>query len=346
MKITIAWNVWNNYLDTALGSEILRLENQSKGIFDELHLISQGGYPEPPSGKYSQYLDGHFFVDYPKVPLIEVHPKFVGVFRVIEGIQKAFRYAEQHHHDFAVITNADGWFLSIEKLYGLLRKEELQNAAVSMRIGLVTGLELNFGSCVPLFDDHFMILNVRECQKHRVFDYDHSARFFAPHFGHMGGIHNILCCFTEQRVPKGKFYIYTSMEDALGQYGDYCGWRLLPWQYQPSTAFLHANCAQMPSLNGLRAAFLRDFGYTKYPLIKEYYEEVSPDCKKFIRRHGVLVYKRDIKRKTIITLYWQIRKIYHHFLRRKYERYFGDRLKKTLYYYDKHRHIMPANLTG
>lgn len=346
MKITIAWNVWNNYLDTALDSEILHLENQSKRVFDELHLISQGGYPEPPTDTYSQYLDDHFFIDCPKIPLLEVHPKFVGVFRVIEGIQKAFIYAKKHNHDYAVVTQGDAWFLSVEKLYNLLLKEEITRAAVSARTGLVTGLELNFGSCVPIFDDHFIILNIKECLKHNVFDYDHSAKFFRPHFGHIGGIHNILCCLVDQRVPRGKFYIYTFMADAISQYGDYCGWRLLPWQYQPSTGFLHANCAQMPALNGLRAVLLHDFGYTKYPLIKEYYEKVSPDFTKFTRRHGVVVYKRKLRRKINTALYWQMRKLYHSFLRRKYERCFGDRLKNTLYYYDKHKHILPPTLTG
>lgn len=349
MKITIAWNVWNNYLDTALASEILRLENKTKGIFDELHLISQGGYTEPPGEIYGKYLDGHFFVDYPRVPLLDLHPKFIGVFRVIEGIQKAFIYAEKHNHDYVLVTQADAWPLSLEKLNALLNRKELKETCVSARVGLVTGLELNFGSCVPLFDDHFIILNIKECQKHNIFDYDHSARFLRPHFGHFGGIHNILCCFVDQRVPKGKFYIYTYLEDAIGQYGDYCGWRLLPWQYQTSTGFLHANCAQLPSLNNLRAAFLHDFGYTKYPLIKEYYEEISPDMKMFARHNGAIVYKKSLKRKIAVSLSWKARRLYTRILRirydAKYESFNHDEGKKTLSYFDKMKHILPITLT-
>ena len=349
MKITIAWNVWNNYLDVALGSEILRLENQSKGIFEELHLISQGGYPEPPSEKQGQYLDGHFFIDYPRVPLLELHPKFVGVFRVIEGIQKAFRCAEKNNHDFVIVTNADAWFLSIEKLHHLLQKEEIKASAVSARIGLIVGFELNFGSCVPYFDDHYIILNVKECAKHNVFNYDHSARFFSPHFGRLGGIHNILCCFIDQRVPKGKFHIYSYEDDTIGQYGDFCGISLLPWQYQFSTSFLHANCAQMPSLDNLRAAFLHDIGFTKYPLIKEYFKDVSPDMSKFSRRHGVLVNKKMMKRKITTSFYWYSRKSYHTFqiLRHKLTHAKNKNVHSdTLYFFNKYKHVWPPGISG
>ena len=114
MKLTVAWNVWNNYLDTALGSEIFRLENEEKKIFDEVCLISQGGYPESPTKEQTQYLDGHFNVAYPEdLPLIQKNQSYKGIFRVLEGIQHAFRYAEARGHDFVVVTIGDAWFVSL-----------------------------------------------------------------------------------------------------------------------------------------------------------------------------------------------------------------------------------------
>lgn len=350
MKLTIAWNVWNNYLDTALGSEIFRRENEEKKIFDEVHLISQGGYPEPPSKERAQYLDGHFVVPYPEVPLIQTHTKFKGVFRVIEGMQRAFRYAEARGHEYVVVTNADAWFLSLEKLNDLLQDEHVKQSAVSMRVGWLTGLTLNFGNRVPLMDDHFMMFNIAECKKYGVFDYDHFARFFSPHFGNVGGMHYILMCFVDQRVPKGKFHIYSDLSDTINHYGDWMGWNLLPWQYQLSTGFLHANAAQVPSLDRLRAAFLDDLGFTRYPLIAKYCRGVAPDGRLFRRRHGVLVYKKPVKRAVKEAYWWWSHRAYWRFARRRYEKNYTamdskDVHAQTLQYFDKYHHIKPYWLT-
>lgn len=351
MRITIAWNVWNNYLDTALGSEIFRRENEEKKIFDEVHLISQGGYPEPPSAEQLQYLDEHFNIAYPEgLPLLSAHQSYKGIFRVLEGMQHAFRYAQARGHDFVVVTNADAWFLDLEKLNALLNTDGVKQAAVSMRVGWLTGLELNFGNRVPLMDDHFMIFNVRECARLGVFDYDHSARFFRPHFGHFGSMHYLLMCLVNERVPQGKFHIYTNVEDALNHYGDFTGWNLLPWQYQPAFGFLHANAAQIPSLHTLRAAFLQDLGFTRYPLVCKYYEETAPEHRLFRRRRGILVYKKPMKRALEEALYWYPYRCYTTLLRRRYSRKYdalpdGHIQKKTITYFNAMRHIKPYWLT-
>lgn len=351
MKITVAWNVWNNYLDTALGSEIFRRENEENKIFDEIHLISQGGFPEPPTKEQTQYLDGHFEIAYPEgTPMLNVHQIYKAIFRLLKGIQHAFRYAEARGDDFVIITNADAWFLDLEKLNALLTTDGVQQAAVSMRVGWLTGLELNFGNRAPLMDDHFMIFNVSECARFDVFNYDHSARFFRPHFGHMGGVHYFLMCFINERVPTGAFHIYTTLKDTFNQYGDFMGWNLLPWQYQPSFGFLHANAAQVPSLHHLRAAFLHDLEFTKYPLIQKYYQEIAPDSRLFRRRRGVLIYKKPFKRALKEALYWYPYRCYTSLMRQKYARQYNalsERSihKKTLIYFDAMRHIKPYWLT-
>jgi len=350
MKLLIAWNVWNNYLDTALGSEIVRLENEEKKIFEDLRLISQGGYPDPPTKDQAKYLDEHFFVGYPEVPLLQAHSKFKGVFRVIEGIQKAYQYAQAKGYDYALVTNADAWCLSLEKLARLLSKPEVRAAAIAMRVGWLTGVQINFGSAVPLFDDHFIILNIAECKKLAVFDYDHSARFFRPHFGHFGGIHYILHCLVNQRLPAGKFHIYSDLSDTINHYGDWMGWNLLPWQYQLGTSFLHANCAQVPSLNILRAAFLDDLNFTRYPLVAKYCQEFACSKKLFRRRHGVLVYKKPFKRAGKEFIYWNGFRFFLTWQRRKYKKFYRalpqDQVyKKTLTYFDTYKHIKTYRLT-
>lgn len=351
MKITIAWNVWNNYQDTALGSEIFRRENEKKSIFDEVHLISQGGYSDQPSKEQAQYLDGHFFVQCPEIPMLRVPTdKLRGVFRILDGIRLAFQYAQECHHDYVVVTNGDAWFLSLEKLRALLEDEHVKDAAVSMRVGWITGLALNFGNRIPLMDDHFMIFNVQKCATYKVFDYNYNARFFSPHFGHFGGIHYILHCFVNQCVPAGKFYIYSDLSDTINHYGDWMGWNMLPWQYQLSTAFLHANCAQVPSLDRLRAAFLDDLGFTRYPLVAKYCREVAPEARLFRRRHGVLVYKKPLKRAMREACSWWSCRAYWRIIRRHYEKRYAmmdykDAHSQTLRYFDQYRHIKPYWLT-
>ncbi|MBI2552424.1 hypothetical protein HYW17_03960 [Candidatus Uhrbacteria bacterium] len=351
MKITVAWNVWNNYLDTALGSEIFRLQNADKKIFDEVHLISQGGYPDPPSQEHTRYLDGHFAIAYPEgLPLLKVGQMSKAIFRLLEGIKHAFRYAQAHGHDFAAVTNADAWFLDLEKLHALFNTNGVQQAAISMRVGWVTGLELNFGNRVPLPDDHFMILNVAECARLRVFDYGHEAQFFRPRLEHFANLHYILTCFLHERVPKGALHIYTALADTTNQYGDFTGFNQLPWQYQPAFGFLHANAAQTPSLHQLRAAFLHNLGLTRYPLVEKYYKETAPDPRLFRRRRGVLVYKKPLKRALKEAMYWYPYLCYTALMRHKYARRYaalpeGRVEKKTLQYFDALHHVKPYWLT-
>lgn len=284
MNITVVWNVWNNYEDVLLGSEIFKLENEKLSLFKELYMYAQGGYPEPPKAHEMAYLDAFFNVEIDEThPVIKQHVKFKGVFRVLNGIQKAYQVAKINGSDYAVITNADAWFLDIEKLYVILNREDVVSSAVSVRIGPGVGLYLNYGDFIPFFDDHFIILNIANCKKHKIFDYDvpraYNANFFA-----YGGIHYVLIAMMDELVPEGLFNIYTYVEDGINHYAEPSGFSLLPWQYQNSTGFLHANCEQEPYLHNLRAAFLEVLGLDLYPNVKRY-------CQKYNKRNDVLINK-------------------------------------------------------
>ncbi len=150
MKLTIAWNVWNNYEDTLLGSEMVRLSNQERRRFESLYLVSQGGYPTPPSQTQMRYLDQHLEVAIDEDnTLIRYHPKYKGVFRVLNGLRQAYEVALAQGADFALVTNADAWCLDLDKLAALLERRDGGESAVSARIGLVTGLDVNYGDYVP-----------------------------------------------------------------------------------------------------------------------------------------------------------------------------------------------------
>jgi len=270
MKLTIAWNVWNTYEDVLLGSEIARMQTAETGLFSDLMLISQGGYPEPPTADEARYLDGHHTVAIDEThPMIARHGKFRGVFRVLNGIRHAFELARDRGSDVAVVTNGDAWCLSMERLHALLARPDVARAAVSARVGTVTGLDLNYGAFAPFFDDHFLILNIAECDRLGVFAYD-EPRAYRSHFVDYGGIHYMLGALFDERVPPGAFNAYTHVEDGLNHFGEKSAFSLLPWQYQPSLAFLHANCAQEPDLHPLRAALLRHQGLDRFPAVAQY----------------------------------------------------------------------------
>ncbi|RXJ68991.1 hypothetical protein CRV08_06050 [Halarcobacter ebronensis] len=311
MNLTVVWNVWNNYEDVLLGSEILRLENESKKKFDELFLYSQGGYPIAPTEEECTYLDDYFNVDIDEShPLILQHPKFKGVFRVLNGIKQAYNIALKNDSDYVIVTNGDAWFLDIDKLFLLLNREDIKKSAVSARIGSCVGTYLNYGDFVPFFDDHFMILNVKKCQEHKVFDYD-IPKAYSANFLNYGGIHYILIALMDERVPDGLFNIYTLVEDCYNHYGEHSGLSLLPWQYQPSTGFLHANCAQEPYLNLLRATFLEKLGFCKYPKTKNYCKNYFDSENKIIFNYkkNIAYFKKNFKENIGYFLVFYVNKI-------------------------------------
>jgi hypothetical protein len=342
MKITIAWNVWNVYEDLLIGSEFIHFQNKEKNIFDKVNIISQGGYPEPPSPQQIQYLDRHYHIDYPEVPLLKAHVKFKGVFRVLEGIKNAFKVAVENQSDFLIVTNSDAWPLSLEKLNRLLIDIQKRNVDMACRVGEIAGLTINAGEKVPSFDDHFLIFDVNNCQKDNVFDYNSQVPFYHLKFGHVGGMHNLLFHFVNQRIPNGKLYFYSHLESAIGQYGDPVGWNLLPWQYETKTSFLHANCAQVPHLHKLRAQLLKDMAYDQYPEIKKYCNQHinSYPMRKITQKNGHSTFRRSLSRYLYDHLFFKIQKISQFlFLLTHY-----SQSKKNLRNYRKNNKIYPTNL--
>lgn len=353
MKLTIAWNVWNNYEDLLLGSEIARLQNEELGIFDSLHLISQGGYPEPPSDRESQYIDGHFPIESNKNHelLINSHIKYKAALRVLEGLRHAYEYAREKGDDYALVTNGDAWCLDIRKLKCLLQEDGVKQSAVSARIGLVTGLDLSWGSHAPFFDDHFMILNIALCERHGVFEY------VEPNYGvnlvDWGGIHYMLMSLVDERVPPDLFHSYTHVEDAVNQFGENSGFNLLPWQYQPNYAFLHANCFQESDLHPLRAELLRFKGLDQYPEVGAYCRTFPAGSEAF-GYAGEYVYFQQtlIEWLKVNLIRWPpelYRRVLGHLLFRRFARIkhmLQPSIANTFEYYDLYQHVMPLSLAS
>ena len=102
----------------------------------------------------------------------------------------------------------------------------------------------------------------------------------------------------------GKLFIYSNTESSIGQYGDWSGWNLLPWQLELDTMFLHANCAQMNELHYLRAELLRHLKLNRFKNVSSYTNRYP---------------KADAPFKMRISKNMPVRK-------RTYKRFFGDHL--------------------
>ena len=352
MKLAIAWNVWNNYEDLLLGSEIVRLQNEEFSVFDSLHIISQGGYPEPPSNDQSLYIDQHFSISINiDHRFIQQHTKFRAMFRVLKGAQHAFQYASQQGCDYALVTPADSWCLDIRKMADLLEDPVVKHSAWSARIGLVTGLDLCWGSYVPWFDDHFMILNIPLCEKYGVFDYD-EPRAHDPHFFDFGSIHYVWNALIDERVPQGLFNPYTHMEDCVNHFGEKSGLGLLPWQYQPKYNFLHANCFEEPNLHSLRAELLSFKGLDRYPAVLEYCKQFKSDSRQFLKSDEYVFYRQTWMEKARVAAHWLPRRLYWKALKQlKYQTYVQVKGELNagfdpIKYYDLYEDVLPYSLTS
>jgi len=277
MKITIAWNVWNNYEDVLLGSEILKKKNDEIKVFEQLKIISQGGYAEPPSQRQAKYLDKHLKIEVDMSnPIILESSRNIGSLRIIGGIKAAFNYAASTDSDFLVITNADAWFLDPDKLKALLLSDGVAGHCIAARVGKTTAIINEFGDYVPFFDDHFIVINVKRCKSIKIFDYEF-LKCVNPIFRKYGGFHYMLGCYFEEVLPAGELYIYTDMNGASNHYGENIAHNLLPWQFQAEFGFLHANCMEHPKLHFLRAALARMYKFDDYPSISKYCKEYSSE---------------------------------------------------------------------
>lgn len=354
MRLSIAWNVWNNYLDVLLGSEIVRLENERLNVFEQLFLLSQGGYETPPDAREMRYLDRYQAVEIDEqMAAIKQHVKYRGVYRVLNGLKKAYEYGVENHSDFVVVTNGDAWFLNLNLLRQLLEKSPVVNAAISARVGTVTALYNTFGSRIPFFDDHFIIINVALCQNLKVFEYD-TPKAYEANFLHYGGIHYMLCALMDEIVPAGYFHIYTHLRDCVNHYGEYCGFSLLPWQYQPTFGFLHANCAQEPFLHDLRAAQLKLHGLDRYPEVARYCEQYLPQRTMSTHHEkGYVAYRKSLLENSKYSLLhwaknalnmWRRSISQRRFIMHANTHYLQAQAHDALHYYDAYAHIYQTGI--
>jgi len=321
MKLNFFWNVWDNYSDVLLGSEIIYNLNKEAKTFHELKIYSQGGYKPPKIPDYYKYVADHFDVKIDENNrLIKFHDKYKGVLRVMNGIKQAYEVSLGDKADFVIITNADSWVLDIFKLRKVLEQKKVLNSAVSLRVGINSGLEISYGSYVPFFDDHFMILNLNLCKQFKIFEYQ-NPKAFNPIFFNYGGIHYMLGVLMDERVPRGLFNIYSDMRNCINHFGEKSGFSLLPWQYDPDHSLLHANCYQEPYLHNLRGAILKLNNFDRFKNCRNYCIKYN-NSKNIIKKNKTVFFRRGIVDFINYSIHYYPLHIYHTLLKNfKYKKY-------------------------
>ncbi len=353
MKVTFAWQVYNNYDDVLYSSEIIYNLNLRNKCFKNLAQISQGGYEEPPTKIQTKYLNKHFniSVDTNNI-LVKKYKKHIGILRLIKGYENAFKFAETNKSDFLIISNADSCILDIQPLYEILKSKKMSNSCLGIRKGYIGGISFNSGSYVPFFDDHFLIFNIRQCKLEKVFKYK-ELKFLDNTFIDFFGIHYFIKCFLDERVPSHKVFEYTNLLDAVNHYGENCGPSLLPIQFQKKLKFLHANTTHSKKINKLRAFYFKLYNLDEFEETKKYVNE-------FFNKNNILINKKynypyfylNIKDKIKIFIFLNLYKLYNFFRLLFFYKKYQYRIKKThndynpLKYYKVINHIYPISISG
>ena len=303
MKIGVFFNVYKNYSDVLLGSEILRNFERKQNIFNEIKIWAGGGFEKAPTKKQCQFLDEYFDIQVdPSINLKNLHIKYIGCYRVLAGIVKALIKGKKNNLDYVIVTNADAWILDDKKLEVLLSSNNLKDKKISIRCASGTGLWINNFSYSPYVDDHFVIFNLRKISLEQIKQIEGLSKK-RPIFLTDGGIHYFLLDILERTFSSNDVYIYSDGNRCVNQYGEICGGSLLPLNYQIDTGFLHANCEQMHSLNPIRARFLVYHRLNKLKYCQIYCEEhLNDNIKTIVNLDNVFV-KRSIKDWTFILIY-------------------------------------------
>ncbi len=303
MKIGVLWNVWDNYEDLQLASEIFANLNIKNRAFSKVYLMGAGGCPRYPSKQQLKFLNKFIRTSLPTgIGIEKMHYKYHACYRILRGMLEGLERAQKEELDFLIVTQADAWITDIEKCKTILLREDVGQAAVSVRSGFGYGVILQNFQYYPYIDDHFMIFNLKKIKEKKI-NLSKNKVNYKPIFIGDGGIHYFLIDFFERFIPKNDLLVYSNVNDGVNQFGEKSRWSLLPWQYQPSTGFLHSNAVQVPELHLLRARFLYFKNLHDFEFSKAYYKKYKNSSKKIVFcDKSVVFFKTSSKDRAIKAL--------------------------------------------
>lgn len=349
MKILVSINVWNEFEDMKLMSEILKLENSNKKIFKNLDIVASSGFPDKPNKEELRYIDKFNKIDNTKIKnyklVKEFGEKYESHFRILENYVEIYNYSLQNNYDFIIFTNADAWILNLNKLKELLERKDIIQTAVSLRVGNVVGTDITSYNFIPFFDDHYVIMNMSKCKELNILK-NLPKILYDPIFVEYGGFHYQFQIFWEEIVPVGYLNYYTDMNNSLNHYGEASGMTTIPFQYDIKFDFMHSNSSKLKKLHYLRVKILKKFNFNKYPNCSDYCLKYKDNKNKYKEVYKIPFFKDTffgVLKKNIYNLLYIIKStlflISKGFKKIKFKTKYSLPGKKALYYFYKNKKI-------
>lgn len=305
MKLLYSINLWEEFDDLLLGSEIIKMQNKNSNTFDEIKIIAQSGSDIKPNKEQLKHVD-----EYYKIPRLKRDPKnraqetfekyFISM-RILSSYQRAYNKGVLYNCDFAIVNNADSWVLDINKIHKVLKDKKINESAVSLRIGKVLGTNIALGDFVPYYDDHFLIINIKVCKKLNLFNRDLSL-YRDPIFLNYGGFHYMLQLYLEELVPKKYFNAYTDMSESYNHYGERSGMVIVPFQFQKDLSLMHANCHSFKKLHFLRAKMLEIYRLDQFENTSKYIKKYNSKKIKIVMEREKCFFKKNFFNKIMIDI--------------------------------------------
>lgn len=139
-----------------------------------------------------------------------------------ETFLSLFEIALKQDVGLAILSHQSAWIVDLEKFFALLNTEQIQQHAISVRVGRIEGNAFTFSPKLPYIDEDFILINMERCKKFGIIDHVRNKNL-ESHFLSWGGIHAELISFLENFVPYNELFIYSDGNDCQNKYGEFRG---------------------------------------------------------------------------------------------------------------------------
>lgn len=190
----------------------------------------------------------------PKVKnkIYKYYKQNIGSIRLFDSIIVNGITAMKANYDFIVYLNSGSWFLDFSPFKNLISFLKNNNKVVGCRIqAFLRGKSL-------FFDDHFLVVNLREAKKLNFYKVSKDSRAYIPLDFYYGAIHKCLFSWFS-KLPLSSIHVYSCMSEVFNEHGN-LGSRFIPISYDYKFKLLHSNY-RFKIILPLRYAYLERFGY-------------------------------------------------------------------------------------
>jgi hypothetical protein len=199
-------------------------------------------------------------IPYCKKKILNFYKENIGSIRLFNSILRSGNDAIKKEYDFIIYLNSGSWILNFKEIKKLINYLKKNKKVVGTRIlGYLRGKAF-------FFDDHFLIVNLKQAKKFNFYNIKPDSRPFLPLDFYYGAIHkNLFTWFSI--LPKSKVYLYSCLSKSFDEYGN-LGSKFIPLSYDYKFNLLHSNI-RYEKILPLRYAYLKKFKYISSNLFIE-----------------------------------------------------------------------------